>query len=83
MREINNSFAVLSAETRVNPNIFYATFCSSVILGSGFKTAAMTVAVTSGCYQQYHPHTHYSAHTHLAAYSAIKRAQGVILVKMA
>lgn len=30
-------------------------FCSSVILGSGFKPAAKTVALTSGCYQQYHP----------------------------
>lgn len=72
MREINNSIAILSAETRVNPNISYATFCSPVILGSGFKTAVMTVAVTSGCYQQYHPHTHYSAHTRLPAYSATR-----------
>ena len=37
-------------------------FCSSVILGSRFKPAAKTVAVTSGCYQQYHPFI-FASHT--------------------
>lgn len=34
------------------------------------------MTVTSGCYQQYHPLTLYSAHTRSPAYSAIKWAQG-------